>query len=265
MSAKFFQKQIRPDIINGDVSGVIQSNAADKPFSTGDVVFDWQALDLPKGTDAIVNGSIHMYGEDGGPSTSKDFYLLIAKSNNGVAPTSLGDTNAAVTGCYELGDILLGVIKFEGNTHGQGIINLNKESIYYYNIGSSSGQSGVTVIETGVNPSGVTRGTSTQRIYVAGIAGGAHDFSTGVLLNDASDVADDSATTLTVDGVDPRKAFRAGDTVYIHDSDTPIGTVASLTANSIVLTSNNVGAIADDDEFMNAAPMTIKLGFRNPR
>jgi len=264
MSAKYFQKQIRPDIINGDVSTVIQANGSDLPFSTGDIVFDWQALDLPKGTDAIVNGSIHTYGEDGGPS-SKDFYLLFAKSNDGVAPTSLGTTNDVVSGCYELGDILLGVIKFEGNTHGQGIINLDKESIYYYNIGSSSGQSGITVIEGGINPSGITNGSSTQRIYVAGIAGGAHDFSTGVLLNQGSGQANDAGTTLTVDGVDPRKAFRAGDTVYIHDSDTPIGTVASLTANSIVLTSNNVGAIADDDEFMNAAPMTIKLGFRNPR
>ena len=35
--------------------------------------------------------------------------------------------------------------------------------------------------------------------------------------------------------------------------------------NDIILTSNNVGAIATNDEFMNAKPITIKLGFRNPR
>ena len=103
----------------------------------------------------------------------------------------------------------------------------------------------------------------TVKIYVAGIAGGAIDFSTGVLLNDASNVADDAATSLTVDGVDPRRHFRVGDTVHIHDSDTAIGTIASMTNTNITLAANNVGAIADNDEFVNDKPLTITLAFSN--
>jgi hypothetical protein len=78
-------------------------------------------------------------------------------------------------------------------------------------------------------------------------------------------MADGESTTLIVDGVDPRQAFRVGDTVYIHDIDTPTGTIASMTSTTIVLNANNVGAITNDDEFVNAQPLTIKLGFRNPR
>ena len=265
--AKYFQKTIRPDIIDGDVSAVIQGSGNDKPFGAGDVLFDWQAVDLPRGTDGIINGSVHMYGEDGGATPAKDFYLLIAKSNDGIAPTTLGEVNTPVAAgsCPELPNVLLGTMKFEGNTIGQGILNMGTGTIYYYNIGSSSGQGGPIVIEPGINPAGVDRGASTQRIYVAGIAGGSLDFSTGVLLNNGSDMADGESTTLIVDGVDPRQAFRVGDTVYIHDIDTPTGTIASMTSTTIVLNANNVGVITNDDEFVNGQPLTIKLGFRNPR
>ena len=47
----------------------------------------------------------------------------------------------------------------------------------------------------------------------------------------------------------------------MHDVDTAVGTVASMTATTIVLTSNNVGAIADDDELINANPIKLILGF----
>ena len=261
MAEKYFQKTLRPDVVNGDVSGVINTNASDKVFASGDILFDWQPLDLPKGTDAVVNGSIHMYGVDGGATARKDLFLLFAKSNNGVAPTTLGVTNLGVTGCYELPDILLGSMKFEGNTNGQGIIDVTNGSIYYYGVGSSSGTQGPIVLETSGTPGSAT----TQRVYVAGLAGGSLNFSTGILLNDASHIADDAQTSLPVDGVDPRLAFRVGDTVYIHDVDTPVGTVASLSANAIVLTANNVGAIANNDEFINAQPFTMNLSFRNPR
>ena len=74
-------------------------------------------------------------------------------------------------------------------------------------------------------------------------------------------VNDDAATSIVTKTVDPRRHFRVGDTVHIHDVDAAIGTVASLTDNDIVLTANNVGAIAEDDEFINDKPLTITLAF----
>ena len=143
-------------------------------------------------------------------------------------------------------------------TNQQGIQHIAFGSIWQFNSTGNGGDIGPIIIE----PEDMDfAGGQTQRIYVAGIAGGAIDFSTGVLLNDASDIADDAGTALTTDGVDPRKCFQVGDVIYIHDVDTSIGTVASMTATNITLTANNVGAIADDDEFVGDTPITIKLGF----
>ena len=258
----YFQKTFRPDIVNGNVATVIQSNKTDLPFGSNDLLFDWHALDIPRGVDGIVDLHAHSYGEDGGTQPGGDFHLLFAKSNNGVAPTSLGTVNAVPSTCFELPDILMARVKVEGTTHGQGVIRVGGHlgNLWDFNRGGGNSRIGPIAIEPEQNSFG---GTDTNRIYVAGLCGAqAFDFSTGVLLNDGSDVADDAGTSLTVDGVDPRKAFRAGDTLYIHDVDTPIGTIATLAENTITLTSNNVGAIANNDEFMNAKPMTFTVGFR---
>jgi len=256
----YFTKTIRPDIINGAVANVIASNKTDNPFTAGDILFDWTAVDVPVRTNAIVDGIIHAYGEDGSNQVVGDIMLLVVQSNSGAAPTSLGTVNAGITGCYELPDILMNVMKFEGGASQAGKLDIGIHgSCYYWNIGSEHGQQGPLVIQPESNTlPGVS---SKTRIWIAGIAGGAFDFSTGVLLNVAENVADDATKGLAVDGVDPRKAFREGDTVYIHDANTAIGTIASLGANTITLTDNNVGAITDDDEFMNASPITIKLSF----
>ena len=257
----YFIKTIRPDIINGDVSNVIQSNKSDKPFSDKDLVFDWTPIDVPLRTNAIVDFTVQMYGEDGGPQPGTDFFLYIAKSNNGVAPTSLGTINVACSGCFELPDILMGIIKLEGTAHRAGKVDMDGiGSTYYFpNIGSANGFHMPVMIDPEHN--GLSGNAVTNRIYVAGIAGGAFDFSTGVLADGA--VTSNSATSITVKTVDPRKAFRVGDTVYLHDVDTALGTIASMTDTNITLNAAIAGGtdIADEDEFMNAKPITVSLTF----
>ena len=259
---RYFQKTFRPDIIDGDVSKVIQSNATDLSFGTKDILFDWHTVDIPLGTDAIVDGLVHMYGEDGSHQGSHDFYLLIAKSNNGVAPTTLGEENAAITGCYELPDVLIGVMRFEGTSDATSAVEYGGHAgtIYNWSANSQSGSNNIVAIEPENNNFG---GQSTNRIYVAGICGASGIyFSTGVLKDGAE--SSDAATSLTTKTVDPRKAFRVGDTVYIHDVDTAVGTIASMTATNITLNAAIAGGtdIADEDEFMNAQPITINLSFR---
>ena len=260
----YFIKTIRPDIINGDVSNVIQSNKSDLPFATGDILFDWTPIDVPLRTNAIVDCNVHMYGEDGSHQPSAECCLIFAKSNSGAAPTTLGTVNAAPSSCYELPDIMQGILKLEagGNVSGAGVLELAGigGSIYYWNVGSASGQTGPVVLDLERNGLG---GATTNRIYVAGIVteNDGFDFSTGVLANGA--VTSDSATSITTKTVDPRNAFRVGDTVYLHDVDTALGTIASMTATNITLNAAIAGGtdIADEDEFMNAKPITINLGF----
>ena len=259
---KYFQKRVRPDIINGDVSTVIQSNKTDLPFSEGDILFDWTAVDVPLGTDAVVDMAVHSYGEDGGTQPGGDFTILIAKSNSGAAPTTLGSVNSAMDGCYELPDVLLGQCKMEGNTSGAGNLDLgnNGGTIWRWNLGSANGAVGPVVIEPEHNALG---GTTTNRIYIAAICGidgsGRFDFSTGV--KPTAQVTTSSGT-IAVDGVDPRKAFRVGDQVYTNTEDTPCGTIASMTSNQIVLNANTAVQIEDNEELVNAKPMTIVLGLR---
>ena len=263
----YISKTFRPSVINGDVSGVIQSNGSDKPFAAGDLLFDWHELIIPARTSAIVNGLVHVYGEDGGAAPNSDFYLLFAKSNNGAAPTSLGTVNDKPNAAFDLPDLLMNIVKFEGAANTEGKLNMpNLGSTYYYMFGGGAGTDGTSgqSLPIVINPE-LNLSDGTTKIYVAGIAGGAMDFSTGVLLNDASNVADDAGTSLTVDGVDPRRHFRVGDTIHIHDVDTAIGTIASMTDTSIVLTSNNVGAIANNDEFVNDKPLTITLSFSSKK
>ena len=252
----YFTKTFKPDIIDGDISKVIASNADDAPFADGDILFDWHAVDIPLGTNAIVDGVVHMFGEDGAAQVSDDFTLLIAKSKDGAAPTTLGEENAAITGCFELPEVLMNVMTFEGTTNRAGTLALGFGSVWHFNSPGAGGHVAPIVIEPEHNALG---GTTTNRIYVAGIAGGAFDFSTGVLAN--AGVSDDAATTIVTKTVDLRKAFRPGDVVYIHDVDTAIGTVSSLTDNDLTLTANNVGAISTNDELMNATPITVTLSF----
>ena len=62
---------------------------------------------------------------------------------------------------------------------------------------------------------------------------------------------------------DATKIFSKGDTVYLHDVDTALGTVKSVSATSIELNAAIAGGtdLADDDELVNANPIKIKLGF----
>ena len=256
-------KTFRPSVINGRTANVIDTtDASDKAFADGDTLFDWHELIIPNRSNAIVNAVVHAYGVDGAAQASADFALIIAKSNNGAAPTSLGSGNVKSQTAFDLPDVLMNVIRFEGTTSSIGKLNMvNLGSTYYYMIGgggSSNSEGSGNNLPIVINPE-PNRVDGTTKIYVAGIAHGALNFSTGFLSN--ANVSDDSATSIVTKTVDPRRNFRAGDTVYIHDSNTPIGTIASLTDNDIILTSNNVGAIAADDEFLNDKPLTITLAF----
>ena len=202
-----------------------------------------------------------MMGEDGSTQTDVDFNLLIAKSLDGVAPTSLGSVNAARTGCFELPRILLGCMKLEGDTNRAGILHVGFGSIWYFNMTGNNGHVGPVVIQPDeAGTSGLARGAATQRIYVAGIAGGAFDFSTGVLSTGA--ISAEANATIAVDGVDPRKCFQIGDTVYVHDVDTAAGTVKSMTSGTIVLNAVTAVAVANNDELVNANPIRVTLGFK---
>ena len=248
--------KIKPDIIDGDVSKVINANASDNAFSAGDILFDWQAIQVPKGTNKLISISGYLMGQDGGVQVNSDIEFVFAKTINGVAPTTLGEENAAQTACFELPLHFIGFAKVEGTSSAT--VGGEFGDYFTSNYGGANGGTLPLVLE-GEPESGQNVGYDV--IYVAAFTGSAVDFSTGVLKDGAE--TSDSATSLTTKTVDPRKAFNVGDTVYIHDVDTAIGTIASMTATNITLNAAIAGGtdIADEDEFVNATPITCIFGF----
>ena len=255
--ATYFQKTFRPDIINGDVSTVIQSNKTDLPFGSNDLLFDWHALDIPRGVDGIVDLHAHSYGEDGGTQSNTDLSFIFAKSVDNVAPTTLGEENAAQTACFELPLHYLGAVKIEGT--GSPIVGPAFGDAF--STGYEGGNNGYTcnLVLEGDPDSGQNVGYDV--IYVACFTKAALDFSTGVLSTGA--ISADAQTTIAVDTVDARKSFVKGDKVYVHDVDTLCGTVSSVASGVITLEANNAVAIANNDEIMNGSPMKISFGFQN--
>ena len=251
----YFNVKIKPDLVDGNIAKLIGESKTDNPFTADDILFDWQAFDVPNGTVNLESVTAYMVGEDGGVQADKDFSLVFARSVDGTAPTTLGVGNAAQTACWELPLHYVGGIKIEASS----------TSIYGMAFGTAytwgaQGANGIdrSIIMTPEPLSGVNVGY--DRLYVAAFAGGAFDFSTGVLATGA--VSSGSATDITVDTVDVRTAFQKDDIVYIQDSNTVIGTVSSVPdATSLILTAANGAAIANNDEFINATPITLHLGF----
>ena len=81
----YFTVRITPDIVDGDISKIIASNKSDAPFADNDILFDWQPLQIPKGTNRLISVSGYMMGEDGGTQSNADLSFIFAKSVDGTA------------------------------------------------------------------------------------------------------------------------------------------------------------------------------------
>jgi hypothetical protein len=257
MKGNYFTVELHPDIIDGDVSKFIADDKTDTPFGANDLLFDWQAVDVPNGSIGLTNVMVHMVGEDGDVQADRDLYFYFAKSIDGTAPSTLGEENAVQTAGFELPRHLIGAYKLEATAAT--MKGLAFGQVY---ISGASGNAGIipgtTILTPEVN-SGTYKGYG--KLYVACFTGGALDFSTGVLSTGV--ISADAQTTIAVDTVDARKAFQPGDKVYVHDVDTLCGTVSSVAEGVITLEANNAVAVANNDEIINGSPVRVTLGFAN--
>ena len=243
------------------VAGMIQSNKTDKPFAAGDIICDWNSFNIPRGSIKLESITLLIRGENGGLQTSRDVEVYFAKGDSdGTAPTSLGVVNASTLGVGYYNN-LLGVQVLDVTNYGS---KLDYMSVATLGVSAAGGGAGTNLVlngESAYSNSSLNIGFDTLYIGLIGGASYTHDFATGVLLNDASDIAVGD-TALVTDGIDAHKVFAPGDIILKHDSDTVVGTVKSVSANLITLESPGSGVvIADDDEIMNSQPITIILGF----
>ena len=259
---KYYNIKVLPDQVNGDVSPVIDADASHNAFAAGDLLFDWTAFYIPKGTSKLENVALYMNGADGATPVAGDIHLVFARDVDGVAPLTAGTINSAgMTSCFNLATNFLGGVVLEGTTAGVGKLKGPAHGAIYTTTRQMS--NGAQIVSAILEGEEEKTKPGYSKVYVCGIAEGSFVFQTNVLSNAAvSDATAATATTgIVVKTGDARKTFQKGDTVYIHDVDVAIGVVKSVPdATHIILESANVGAIAENDEFINANPIKISLG-----
>jgi len=233
-------------------------------YTADDVLFDWISFEIPIGTAALRTLFATVAGTEAVAGNARNFDIYFAKSINGVAPPSLGDSNDAknvikttaarpwIIGAHSVdaselednGDPLVG-FNVLGNGRPTANIALSDKPVILEGETSADGGSAIQGYQT---------------IYMAALAGGNFDFGTGCIVAGAHS-ADD--LTIVIDGVDADDVFAIGDTIIAFDADgsgeTTIGDVTAVAADLITVdAAPNI--IADDDEICNLNPIVIKLG-----
>jgi hypothetical protein len=213
-------------------------------FTSGDVVFDWTEIQVPRGASKLVSLTAKCRDYTAGKMTDWAGVFYFSNSNS----VSLGTINSAVSQNASLANSFLGLQSFTANDWDENTAfsidyfsSLHKtpnivmtpnsgDSIY---IGCESMQSN----EPALNHTTV-RATATN----AGAAG--------------------TQAQLEIDGgVDIQNVFAPEDVLVAH-GDVVIGTVETVSSSTVFnLKGTNTGIIADDDYIYMQSPITLILGF----
>jgi len=251
----------------------LKPNGADlaTAFTADDVLFDWTAFEIPKGTAALVSFMAKVAGTNGA-AQKKSFDLFFAKSIDGVAPPTFGTSNDAKDAVHTASfrPYLIGYQRCIPAADGD-----TADSLVAYNIlgngqGADNGDRSVKPVLLQGDPDGFP-GDSThskttpgyQTIFVAATISTA-DFGTGVLVDNGSgySVGD---TTINCDGTAGDTVFAPGDYLIAQDGAL-VGTLKTVTDDGSHTTltleaPGLVAALADNDEILNRNPVTLRLGF----
>ena len=264
---KYFTVEVKP-VMTNDASTTSPTNA----YTDKDIMFDWHAFDVPKGGARLLSITSLVRGTDGADqlpgATTFDYELIFAKDTAAGAPSTLGVDRAGV--------LLPTVNPWFNNVIGRAVVDSSLQgdegNLIYMNIvntdlaynGGAATYVNSPLVLQGNND--MYRKDGYDRLYVAGIALGAFDFNTGVLLNetDSATLAALGTATLDVDGTDVRKVFAIGDEIIAQDG-AEVGTIKSMTHDgtdgTIVLESAHTDALANNDEFFHKAPITLIFHF----
>tara|TARA_R100001463_G_scaffold94820_1_gene149445 strand:- start:1079 stop:1867 length:789 start_codon:yes stop_codon:yes gene_type:complete len=258
---KYFNVDVIPDCIAGDVS----NNNGTVDIDAGDIIFNWTAVDVPKGSCLLKSVAAYVNAQDGSYSAGSlaDYELVLAKSINGVAPPSLGNIGAAQTTGGSIRNHVIGGVRLESAAGAGTLTKLAFGVVYTSSInGGADTNIGPNIVIDLEPESGTNVGY--DKLYVAGFQASARKWGTGVLLNEGNiDASAAPTNSITVDGTDATKMFSVGDQVYVHDLDTPIpGTLTEVTTNTLTFSeTNNTVDIDENDELLNANPIRLKFGF----
>ena len=246
--------------INKQVKPIITATTQNTQFANNDLLFDWTAFDLPKGSSLLKNIAAVVRHADTAAQTMQHVHVFFARSIDGVAPASLGTVNATANGTGYFNNIIGGVIldKVDALIDGLDFVTVLSSG------NSSGGNTGVPEIAFSTDDFSTATLKGFERYYVAAIHHGGNglNFTTGVLLNQGSgQAAATTETTLTTDGTDARKVFSVGDVVVAADG-AAVGTVTAVASASLTVDAVEA-ALEDDDELLVQSPFGLQLSFEH--
>ncbi len=268
MGSKYFTVEVKPDIpvVNAG------QNAA---FADGDVLFDWQHLQMPKGGGKLIGAHIEVRpkGDAGATPNKFPLELLFARQNHNHPDhiarhyiTTLGPVNAAPAtfsaGITGVVDKFLGQVPIVAGDFA--------DSIDPIAVASTSDTNGIVLqqhpdfSDKWLRTSGATfPPVGYSQFFIAGIAGGAFNFVSETLINNG----DLNGPIMTVSGTSPLLHIVPGDTVAVctNEDNTvskAMGVVESYQSTRINLTEAFTTAdVMHTDIVYNKNPIRILLTF----
>tara|TARA_R100000458_G_C8237539_1_gene217456 strand:+ start:36 stop:818 length:783 start_codon:yes stop_codon:yes gene_type:complete len=258
MASKYFDVTVKPT--------VKASKQHAGAFSAGDVLFDWTPFQIPRGSARLLNTFVTVRGVDGADQGAKDIELFFAKSIDGNAPSTLGDSNDPVDSSGWQNNL----IGYQMLDHSSNSTGSSDDLVYITTLTSGSRGGGPDVVLTGELDSGDNVGYDT--VYVACLTQGAHNFSTTVIARGGT-TADGSVAVVETDkgsndDPDAELIFVPGDVLATTNGtdDRTLGTVKSIAAfgsskQDITFEAAIEATIADNEEIYNLNPVVLKFSF----
>ena len=259
MINKYFTVEVKPTIVASYQNG----NTA--VFSDNDVLFEWPSFEVPKGASKLTAATLVIRGKDAGAPTIIDVDLLFAKTVDGVAPVTVGQPNGTASGLPVLANHVIGMAHIDSSGDYGG------RALDYFGVAATGSGAAASLIPNMVLQGEPNSGSNVgfDTLYIAGLCAEANlSFGTTVLVRGA--ITADNTTTIPTDAgsnddPDADLIFAPGDVIHTATDDV-VGTISSISAfdtnhQNIILTANNVGAIADNEELFNINPIRLILSF----
>jgi len=256
-TSKYFTVTVKP---------TIPASAQHVAFSDSDLLFDWTAFEIPKGSAKLVNATVLVRPKGNAAPTANDngFGLVFSSSNT----QTLGASNGNITNVPS--NDFLGAVEFATNSYTP--ITFNSTCVG--TLGRGTGDTEIPMAPLVLTPNLNALSTTTpgyDTIYLAGYCASANmDFTSINAIAEDTDAEHVDSKVITMDGsgMDVREHFIAGDVVHIGTSvgtpaaDSLIGTVASAdSATQITLEDVSPTALVDGDILYNIHPVRIILQF----
>ena len=229
-------------------------------FSSGNVMVDWQAIQIPKGSVCLKSLTLLARPKGDSSPTINSFgsKVIFSKTNT----VSLGTVGSMAA--HRPNPDIIGAIEIDDAN----FISAHLQSTSIATIGSDNANACPPLIFTGDVKTGDNVGYDT--VYVGLIAGGNFDFTSINAIAEAGSAGAASTQVITMDGtsMDVQEHFAVGDVVHIGTSvgtpaaDSLNGTIASAdSATQLTLESTSETDLVDGDILYNLHPITLILGF----